>query len=158
MKWTFNGRTNTLWELESSTTSIKKLIERTASFSRAVESEDTHCIGDTVNYLLGYTIQHFGAEELIMIRNRYDRFKEHRDEHSWFIKEVYDVYCPMADPESFSPQELTDLRDFLVRWVFDHIMHKDRDIARCLPPHQEPLFRDRPQQRYGHRHERRPVN
>ena len=112
----------------------KKLIERTASFSRAVESGDTNGIGDTVNYLVAYAIQHFGAEELIMIRNRYDRFKEHRDEHSCFIKEIYDVYCRMADPGSFSPRDLTDLRDFLVRWVLDHIMQKDRDISRCLPP------------------------
>ena len=111
----------------------KKLIERAASFSRAVESGDTEGVGDTVNYLLAYAIQHFGAEELIMIRNRYDRFKEHRDEHSWFIKEVYDVYCRMADPGAFSGQELTKLRDFLVRWVIDHIMKTDRDIARCLP-------------------------
>ena len=110
----------------------KKLIERTASFSRAVESGDTDGIGDTVNYLIAYAIQHFGAEELIMIRNRYDRFKEHRDEHSWFIKEVYDLNLRMADPTALSQQELTDFRDFLVRWVLDHIMKTDRDIARCL--------------------------
>ncbi len=115
----------------------KKLIERAASFSRAVEKGDKSGIGDTVNYLIAYAIQHFGAEELIMIRNRYDRFKEHRDEHSWFIKEVYDVNCRMADPGAFSQQELTDLRDFLVHWVLDHIMQKDRDIARCLASGQE---------------------
>lgn len=111
----------------------KKLIERTASFSRAVESGDTDGIGDTVNYLIAYAIQHFGAEELIMIRNRYDQFKEHRDEHSRFIKELYDVYCRMAEPGSLSRQELKDLQDFLVRWVLDHIIQKDRDIVRCLP-------------------------
>ena len=110
----------------------KKLIERAASFSRAVESGDRDAAGDTVNYLIAYAIQHFGAEELIMIRNRYDRFKEHRDEHSWFIKEVYDLNLRMADPTALSQQELTDFRDFLVRWVLDHIMKTDRDIARCL--------------------------
>ena len=38
---------------------------------------------------------------------------------------------------AFSRQDLTDLRDFLVRWVLDHIMQKDRDIIRCLPLVQE---------------------
>ncbi len=117
----------------------KKLIERAASFSRAVESGDTEGVGDTVNYLLAYAIQHFGAEELIMIRNCYDQFREHRDEHSWFIKEVFDLHRRFAEGEEMTRESAEALRDMLVNWTLDHISVKDKRIAETLNSFGGPL-------------------
>ncbi len=119
----------------------KKLIERIASFSRAVDSGDMRKVEETVNYLVGYAIQHFGAEELIMIRNCYDQFKEHRDEHSWFIKQVFDVHTSLLKKDSFSQQQIEDLRDMLYSWTLDHIMVKDKRIAQTLNSFGGPLPR-----------------
>jgi hemerythrin len=118
----------------------KKLVERIASFSRAVDSGDMHRIEDTVNYLVGYAIQHFGAEELIMIRNCYDQFKEHRDEHSWFIKQVFDVHKSLMSERSIPQKQVQELRDMLYRWTVDHIMVKDKRIAETLNSFGGPLY------------------
>ncbi|MBP6333238.1 MAG: hemerythrin family protein [Aminivibrio sp.] len=117
----------------------KKLVERIASFSRAVESGDRNRMEDTVNYLIGYAIQHFGAEELIMIRNCYDQFKEHRDEHSWFIKEVFDIHGKLACGAGVTREDAEALRDMLVNWILVHISVKDKRIAETLNSFGGPL-------------------
>lgn len=117
----------------------RKLVERFASFSLAVDEGDMRKIEETVNYLVGYAIQHFSAEELIMIRNCYDQFKEHRDEHSWFIKQVYDVYVDMTGRKTFTQKQAEELRDMLYEWILDHIMVKDKRIAGSLNSFGGPL-------------------
>ena len=89
---------------------------------------DSREIENTINYLTGYVIQHFGAEELIMIRNGHPAFKEHRDEHSWFVKQIYDVGRVIA-ARPMTRAEATALRDMLVRWIFRHIRVTDRAIG-----------------------------
>ena len=106
----------------------RKLIERVNAFSEATERMDSREIENTINYLTGYVIQHFGAEELIMIRNRHRAFKAHRDEHSRFVKQVYDVNCTLAE-RPMTRAEATALRDMLVRWIFRHIRVTDRAIG-----------------------------
>ena len=120
----------------------KKLIERAASFSRAVDDGNMLKVEETVNYLIGYAIQHFGAEELIMIRNCYDQFKEHRDEHSWFIKQVFDAHVELAKGKGFTHQQVKELRDMLCDWVLNHIMVTDKRIATTLNSFGGPLPRE----------------
>lgn len=109
----------------------RKLIERVNAFSEATERMDSREIENTINYLTGYVIQHFGAEELIMIRNRRSAFKEHRDEHSWFVKQVYDVNCTLA-ARPMTHSEAIALRDMLVEWIFRHIRVTDRAIGDAI--------------------------
>ena len=52
----------------------RKLIERVNAFSAATENMDSREIENTISYLTGYVIQHFGAEDLIMIRNGHPAF------------------------------------------------------------------------------------
>jgi hemerythrin len=106
----------------------RKLIERVNAFADATESMDSREIENTINYLTGYVIQHFGAEELIMIRNRYPRFKEHRDEHSSFVKQVFDVFSLLGE-RPMTKEEAVALRDTLVRWVTHHIRVTDHGIS-----------------------------
>lgn len=109
----------------------RKLVERIASFSEAVEGKDHDQIAETVNYLIGYAIQHFGAEELLMIRNCYDEFDAHRDEHSWFIKQVNGVHRDLAKG-TLSPESVEELRNMLVQWTLNHIRVKDKRIAQFI--------------------------
>ena len=101
------------------------------AFSEATERMDSREIENTINYLTGYVIQHFGAEELIMIRNGHPAFKEHRDEHSWFVKQVYDVNRVLA-ARPMTRAEATALRDMLVRWIFHHIRVTDHAIGEAM--------------------------
>lgn len=106
----------------------KKLVERIRSFIDAVENDDIDVIEDTIDYLIGYTIQHFGSEEMIMVKHGYDEFKSHRDEHSWFIKMVYDAKKAVLS-RNFSEEQLINIRDDLVNWTLTHIKIKDKRIA-----------------------------
>lgn len=106
----------------------QKLVERINFFIEAVERQDMELIADTANYLIGYSIQHFGAEELIMIRNCYDDFKSHREEHSWFINKVYDLNLNLKNNE-LTQGQLIEMRDLLVNWTIDHIKLKDKRIG-----------------------------
>ncbi|KAB2952983.1 bacteriohemerythrin [Heliorestis acidaminivorans] len=106
----------------------KKLVARIASFTEAVNQQDFKAIEETVNYLIGYSIQHFGAEELIMIRNGYDEFKSHREEHSWFINKVYDLQKSLLQKE-LSQEQLEEMRDVLVNWTLQHIKIRDKRIS-----------------------------
>jgi len=117
----------------------KTLISRAASFTQAVESGNKKQLEETVNYLIAYAVQHFGAEELIMIRNRYSRFKEHRDEHSWFIKKTFDFSSKLAEPAGCTPKDAEALRDMLLNWMLDHIEVKDKHIAETLNSFGGPL-------------------
>ncbi|MFA7621626.1 MAG: hemerythrin family protein, partial [Aminobacteriaceae bacterium] len=74
-----------------------------------------------------------------MIRNCYDQFKEHRDEHSWFIKQVYDIYVDMTGRKTFTQKRAEELRDMLYEWILDHIMVKDKRIASSLNSFGGPL-------------------
>jgi len=109
----------------------KKLIQRIASFVEAVESDNMQTIEETIKYLIGYTIQHFGAEELIMIRNGYKDFKIHRDEHSYFIKMVYDANISLMG-KTLTKEQIIHLRDELLAWVITHIKVMDKQIAEVI--------------------------
>lgn len=106
----------------------KKLIERISGFVDAVEEKDIRKIEETVNYLIGYTIQHFGAEELIMIRHGYDEFHAHRDEHSRFIKMVFEVHKALLE-KRVTMEQIVVLREELLDWTVNHIKVLDKKIA-----------------------------
>ncbi len=109
----------------------KKLVERISNFVDAVQSNNMSDIAETINYLIGYTIQHFGAEELIMIRHGYKEFKEHRDEHSRFIKMVYDVHMGMIE-NRLTQEQINQFRDQLLAWIVDHIKISDKRLAEAI--------------------------
>ncbi|WP_170291518.1 bacteriohemerythrin [Heliobacterium mobile] len=106
----------------------KKLVERVKGFTKAVESRDMAKIEETINYLIGYTIQHFGAEELIMIRNGYDEFKSHREEHSSFINIIYDANKSLQKKE-LTQEKLEALQELFLQWIVNHIKIKDKRIG-----------------------------
>ncbi|MBM7865486.1 bacteriohemerythrin [Heliobacterium gestii] len=109
----------------------KKLVERVNAFVDAVECRDTRKIEETVNYLIGYTIQHFGAEELIMLRNGYSEFKRHREEHNWFINAIYDVNKELLD-QGLSDERLSQVEEMLAGWIVNHIQVVDKRLAEVI--------------------------
>lgn len=106
----------------------KKLVERVASFIEAVNAKDMQTVEETVRYLIGYAIQHFGSEELIMIRHGYKDFKQHRDEHSCFIKMVYDINVDLL-AEQLTLEQIELFSNKLVQWIMNHIKISDKQLA-----------------------------
>lgn len=97
----------------------------------AVNVNDAALISNTLDYLLHYVIEHFGAEESCMIKGHYPDFEEHREQHSYFIKQVYRLFCRF-EAEKASPEFMNDFQLLMVEWLVDHISETDKRLAEYL--------------------------
>jgi hemerythrin len=105
----------------------RELFERIRHFFEAVDQGDIQVTLQTVDYLAEYVIEHFNAEEAIMIKNSYDEFAEHRDQHTGFIKIVYRVKRKIAE-EGLSEELVRQLRIDVVNWLVHHIQVSDKKL------------------------------
>jgi hemerythrin len=71
--------------------------------------------------LLDSVDAHFRTEESLLCRCRYARLETHRDEHTVFKRKLENV---LASTISGKVKE-QDLRSFLSRWWFDHVLESD---------------------------------
>jgi len=82
-------------------------------------------IHDTVDYV-GY---HFSTEEKVMERVNYPGFKEHKKEHSDFVREVFNKVEEFKSNKVLTPLAFVYyLRD----WVLHHIAVCDRKMGEYL--------------------------
>lgn len=106
----------------------RELFERIIQFFRAADQNDTTLTLQTVDYLAEYVIEHFSAEEGIMIKDSYPGFSSHRDEHSKFIKNVYRIKRRIV-ADGVTPELVTTLKTDLVDWLVNHIKIRDKHLA-----------------------------
>lgn len=84
-----------------------------------------------LDFLQEYTIEHFGMEEKHMIRYSYPEFHQHRDEHSDYIKAVYDFKCQLKE-QGITDQLINDIKFKLGDWFVKHIKHTDQKFGDYL--------------------------
>lgn len=106
----------------------RRFIEQANALAAAIERMNQETIGNTIQYLTGFAINHFAAEELFMIRTRYPGFKEHRDEHSRIVKNVFDVYDRLWT-RPMTREEANELLDAIDWWIQHHIREVDRGVG-----------------------------
>jgi len=82
-----------------------------------------------VRELTDYTITHFRHEEEYMEKINDPELPLQRTEHASFIKRVREI--PIDD--STKVRDLEEMIQFLVRWLFHHILHSDRMIGKVAP-------------------------
>ncbi len=102
--------------------------EKANALAAAIERMDQEALGNTIQYLTGFVINHFAAEELFMIRTRYPGFKEHRDKHSRIVKHVFDLYDRLWTRPA-TREEANELLDSIDWWIRRHIGEVDRGIG-----------------------------
>ncbi|BAU26114.1 hemerythrin [Aneurinibacillus soli] len=106
----------------------RELFDRIIEFFRVADQNDTVLTLQTVDYLAEYVIEHFSAEEGIMIKDSYPGFASHRDEHSKFIKNVYQIKRKIA-VGGVTPELVATLKTDLVDWLVNHINVRDKHLA-----------------------------
>lgn len=82
-----------------------------------------------VQDLSEYTVTHFRHEEEYMEKINDPELPLQKKEHAAFIKRVQEI--PIDD--SLKVRDLEDMIDYLVRWLFHHILHSDRMIGKVPP-------------------------
>ncbi len=109
-----------------------RLIQIINQTGRTLERDDTD-IQDVakslVKDLTDYTITHFRHEEEYMEKINDPELPLQRIEHADFIKRVKQI--PIDD--SIKVRDVEEMIQFLVRWLFRHILHSDRMIGKVAP-------------------------
>lgn len=94
------------------------------------ENTDIQIIAkNLVKELTEYTVTHFRHEEEYMEKINDPELPLQRIEHATFIKRVKQI--PIDD--SIKVRDLEEMIQFLVRWLFRHILHSDRMIGKVAP-------------------------
>jgi len=84
---------------------------------------------DTIHSTVDYVGYHFGTEEKVMERINYPGYKEHKKEHTDFVREVFDKVEEFNSGKIFVPLSFVY---FLRDWVLHHIAVSDRKLGDFL--------------------------
>ncbi len=83
------------------------------------------------NKIIGYAEEHFQSEENMMNKCNYPKLKEHQQEHTKLIEDVFLMYQDFCTGGDTS---VGDLVDFLKDWLLDHILGSDMEYKAFLSP------------------------
>jgi hemerythrin len=84
-----------------------------------------------VDFLGTYAVEHFAAEERLMIGAGYPGLREHLDRHREFITALKGWQVRIAE-KGPTPSLVVDLSTWLTGWLGDHIRKVDGGMARHL--------------------------
>ncbi len=91
-------------------------------------THESDAVGNYLNFLLGYTIFHFEAEEREMTDRKYPRFAEHKIEHDIFKKQINQIH------EGYTTHGV-NMQVFVMtirssgEWLVNHILKADKAMA-----------------------------
>lgn len=85
---------------------------------------------DIVKDLAEYVACHFTAEERFMKEHNYQNLDAHREEHLLFCKKIADSFDLIAS--GVSTIEMVELTNFLMDWLFHHILEVDMHYSKML--------------------------
>ena len=83
---------------------------------------------DIVCDLREYVAYHFYEEEVIMKEAGYSKLEEHTKKHNEFKDFIMNIDCPALAANPY--KELAKIRNVVVDWVFEHMLHDDMEMAR----------------------------
>lgn len=82
---------------------------------------------ELVQELKDYTVYHFKYEEEYQQKIGYKKFFTHKVEHDDFIEKINEV--DLTDIDEDHDQYLVDILEFVVKWIDEHILEKDKLIV-----------------------------
>ncbi|GBG56671.1 bacteriohemerythrin [Sporomusaceae bacterium FL31] len=77
--------------------------------------------------LKNYTVYHFDSEEAYMLSIGYKKFLSHKVEHVAFMDKINSIDLNAIDHNQ--DQSILSILDFVVSWIDDHILKKDKLIG-----------------------------
>ncbi len=84
-----------------------------------------------LEYLGGYAVEHFAAEERTMVAEAYPKVEGHRAEHRQFVKEL-EVLRHELKSEGPTPLFVIRVGNRVTEWLREHIYRTDRLLGEWL--------------------------
>jgi len=94
---------------------VNKLADAFQEGKASVQAEES------LEFLVGYTLEHFQTEERFMRAVNYPGLAEHMGEHARLLEQVRDLQMDLADGKAAT----MDVTIFLVDWLKVHIEESD---------------------------------
>lgn len=94
-------------------------------------NEDVEKIKKIFTFLMNYSTNHFYEEEQLMIQYEYEDFIEHRDQHNYFVEEIYRIYQNISR-EEVREDDLNDLKVLIIEWLVNHINGEDKKFIKTM--------------------------
>jgi len=88
-------------------------------------------VEDGLTRVLAYAIEHFDAEEALMLSTQYPGYETHRMKHNEFRDEadrLHDICKKDIDPEDL----VIRLTKWLVEWIYEQVLTHDKALAAFL--------------------------
>lgn len=106
----------------------RNLVSMLNALNDAIEEKAAQSvIGEILEALNAYVITHFASEERLMDKLHYEFIDEHKIEHHR-LSESVQRYRSAFDRGECSP---TELLEFLIRWLLQHVAGADSLIAQA---------------------------
>lgn len=113
-------------------TLINKLNELGKALLAANPSvEDYQCMVSMVDYVEGYAIRHFAAEEACMERFRCPAHAKNQRTHEEF-KTFFAAFKQQCQSQGIRREFVVALHATLARWVDEHILKVDAQLKPCF--------------------------
>lgn len=91
-------------------------------------------VGEILNFLEDYIVEHFEAEENIQVHFKYPGYAAHKGMHDGFIKDV-DRLREQFEREGPSLMMVVNTSHVVVDWLVKHIRKVDKALAEFLKTH-----------------------
>jgi hemerythrin len=116
--------------IESIDLQHKKLFHMICDFKNAINKQNMfQQMGTTLKFIADYTQKHFKSEEKFMRANNYPGYANHKVMHAELIKQTSEILIKIRNDKHVAPSQLLD---FLMRWLLDHILEEDLKIKKHL--------------------------
>jgi len=106
----------------------RKIVNYINALSDAREAGDNAVLGNTLDNLLDYAVNHFLFEEHLMAEANYKYRASHEAIHEMFAKKLADLRGRHGNGEDVHDHLVTMLRD----WVNVHIRQEDQKYAEAV--------------------------
>lgn len=121
----------------------QELFRRVGALSAALDAGEREEIPSLFDFLRGYVVDHFAAEERLMREIAFPGYAVHHGAHERFVREYADLRQLF---EAAGPTAAVALRTrtWIVDWLVDHITSTDRALARHVRQRASSLTAVRP--------------
>lgn len=110
----------------------KELCDRTDQlFAACSQGKGKEEILKTLEFLEGYTIKHFADEEKLQRESSYPKYKEHKELHEFFKKQISD-FKEEIQTNGASINVVSKTNYFLMNWLIGHIQKEDKELAQYI--------------------------
>ena len=109
----------------------QEIFRRYAALVSAMESGHPGDVATLFEFLAGYAVKHFAAEEHVMAATRYPGANVHAAAHARFVRELADLRA-LYEGSGASQGVVVKARTWIDDWLRAHIMGVDQGLARFL--------------------------